>query len=115
MFKLGNAAVMTVAAGALLFAGAGVASADAGAQGVAYGSPGVLSGNVVQIPIHIPVNVCGNSLNIIGALNPSGGNACVNGGYDRGHEEYKGSHDDGKGGHDDGKGEDYGYSENHGE
>ncbi|MEV6262088.1 chaplin [Streptomyces sp. NPDC051784] len=98
MFKIGSAAVV-VAAGAMLFAGAGTASADAGAQGVAYGSPGVLSGNVVQIPISIPINVCGNSLNVIGALNPSGGNACVNGG-----------HDDGKRGHE-GHGEGYGHGE----
>ncbi|MFJ9055521.1 chaplin [Streptomyces sp. NPDC102409] len=111
MFKLGSAAVLTAAAGALLFAGAGVASADADAQGVAYGSPGVLSGNVVQVPINIPINVCGNSLNIIGALNPSFGNTCVNGDFD--HQDSKG-HDDGKG-HDDSKGEDYGYSGHGGE
>ncbi|MCX4661163.1 DUF320 domain-containing protein [Streptomyces sp. SID4919] len=54
------------------------AVADAGAAGAAIGSPGVLSGNVVQVPIHIPVNVCGNSINIIALLNPSFGNVCVN-------------------------------------
>ncbi|MFE2022985.1 chaplin [Streptomyces sp. NPDC059499] len=106
MFKLGSAAVLTAAAGALVFAGAGVASADAGAQGFAYGSPGVLSGNVVQIPINVPINACGNSVNIIGLLNPTFGNTCINGDYDgKGHDEGKG--------HDDGKGE--GYSEGHGE
>ncbi|RKE23453.1 chaplin [Streptomyces sp. TLI_171] len=57
---------------------AGVASASAGAQGVAVGSPGVLSGNLIQIPVHIPVNVCGNSINLIGALNPAAGNSCAN-------------------------------------
>ncbi|MFB6837312.1 chaplin [Streptomyces sp. NPDC056361] len=54
------------------------AFADADAHGVAIGSPGVLSGNVVQVPIHIPINVCGNSVNVIGALNPAAGNICVN-------------------------------------
>ncbi|MFJ7419521.1 chaplin [Streptomyces uncialis] len=54
------------------------AVADANAAGAAIGSPGVLSGNVVQVPIHIPVNVCGNSINIIALLNPSFGNVCVN-------------------------------------
>ncbi|MFF9036578.1 chaplin [Streptomyces sp. NPDC014892] len=54
------------------------AFADAEAKGAAIGSPGVLSGNVVQVPIHIPVNVCGNSINIIGLLNPAAGNVCVN-------------------------------------
>ena len=54
------------------------AFADAEAEGVAIGSPGVLSGNVVQIPIHIPINACGNSINVIGALNPAFGNTCIN-------------------------------------
>ncbi|MBE4739446.1 chaplin [Streptomyces caniscabiei] len=54
------------------------AFADAEAKGAAIGSPGVLSGNVVQVPIHIPVNVCGNTINVIGLLNPAAGNVCVN-------------------------------------
>ncbi|KOG14723.1 chaplin [Streptomyces wedmorensis] len=54
------------------------AFADADAHGVAIGSPGVLSGNVVQVPIHVPINVCGNSVNVIGALNPAAFNTCVN-------------------------------------
>lgn len=66
------------ATGGLVLAGAGLAVADAGAQGAAIGSPGVLSGNVVQVPIHVPVNVCGNTVNIIGLLNPAFGNTCVN-------------------------------------
>ncbi|MBP0462013.1 MULTISPECIES: chaplin [Streptomyces] len=64
--------------GGLVLAGAGVASADAGAQGAAVQSPGVLSGNVVQVPIHIPVNACGNTVSVIGLLNPAFGNTCVN-------------------------------------
>ncbi|GAA3917688.1 chaplin ChpH [Streptomyces gulbargensis] len=66
------------ATGGLVLAGAGVAVADAGAQGAAIASPGIISGNVVQVPIHIPVNVCGNTVNIIGLLNPAFGNTCVN-------------------------------------
>ncbi|MET9257356.1 chaplin ChpH [Streptomyces sp. NPDC048182] len=66
------------ATGGLVLAGAGIAAADAGAQGAAVQSPGVLSGNVVQVPVHIPVNVCGNTINVIGLLNPAFGNACVN-------------------------------------
>ncbi|WSF21687.1 chaplin [Streptomyces sp. NBC_01353] len=54
------------------------ALADADAHGVAIGSPGVLSGNVVQAPIHIPINACGNTINVIGILNPTIGNTCVN-------------------------------------
>ncbi|MEU9665097.1 chaplin [Streptomyces bobili] len=69
-----------VVAGLILALGgaAAPAFADSGANGAAIGSPGVLSGNVVQIPIHIPVNVCGNTVNIIALLNPSAGNVCVN-------------------------------------
>lgn len=68
-----------VIAGAILaLGGAAPAFADAGAEGAAIGSPGVLSGNVIQVPIHIPVNVCGNSVNVIALLNPAFGNACVN-------------------------------------
>jgi ChpA-C len=47
------------------------------AAAAAPGSPGVLSGNIVQTPIHIPVNVCGNTVNGIGVLNPGFGNTCV--------------------------------------
>lgn len=68
-----------VVAGAVMALGmAGPAMADAGAQGAAVGSPGVLSGNVLQIPVHIPINVCGNTVNIVGLLNPAFGNECKN-------------------------------------
>ncbi|MFI9171357.1 chaplin ChpD [Streptomyces lincolnensis] len=68
-----------VVAGAIMaFGMAAPAFADAGAEGAAIGSPGVLSGNVVQVPVHIPVNVCGNTVNVIALLNPAFGNKCVN-------------------------------------
>ncbi|MBW5425520.1 DUF320 domain-containing protein [Streptomyces sp. BG9H] len=54
------------------------AVADAGASGAAVNSPGVLSGNVVQVPIHVPINLCGNTIDIIALLNPAFGNTCVN-------------------------------------
>lgn len=66
------------ATGGLVLAGAGIAAADSGAQGAAVGSPGVISGNQVQVPVHVPVNACGNSVNVIGLLNPAFGNSCVN-------------------------------------
>jgi ChpA-C len=78
MSRIAKAAALTAAAGAVLAAGAGVASADAGAQGAAIGSPGVMSGNVIQVPVHIPVNVCGNTFNASGLLNPAFGNQCAN-------------------------------------
>lgn len=69
---------VAVATGGLVLAGAGVAVADAGAKGAAVGSPGIVSGNNIQVPIHLPVNVCGNTVNVIGLLNPAQGNVCVN-------------------------------------
>lgn len=68
-----------VVAGAIMALGmATPAFADSGAQGAAVGSPGVLSGNVVQVPVHVPVNVCGNTINVIGLLNPAFANQCTN-------------------------------------
>ncbi|MEV0244540.1 chaplin [Streptomyces sp. NPDC050674] len=70
---------VTAAAGlacAALLAFAGTASADDGPVGIAANSPGVLSGNVIQIPIDINANVCGNTINVIGLLNPAFGNEC---------------------------------------
>ncbi|MFD0293257.1 chaplin ChpH [Streptomyces sp. NPDC127118] len=64
--------------GGLVLAGAGMAVADSGAQGAAVGSPGVISGNNIQVPIHVPVNVCGNTISVIGLLNPTFGNTCIN-------------------------------------
>jgi ChpA-C len=69
---------VTAAAGGLMLAGAGLAVADSGAAGSAAYSPGVLAGNFVQVPIHVPVNVCGNTVSVIGLLNPAFGNVCVN-------------------------------------
>ncbi|WP_323139584.1 chaplin [Streptomyces sp. NBC_01443] len=70
---------VVLAAGVLMAAGAASpAMADASADGKAIGSPGVLSGNLLQVPVHVPVNVCGNTVNIIALLNPAFGNTCVN-------------------------------------
>jgi hypothetical protein len=91
--RISKAAVLTVAAGAAIFAGAGGAVANghghghghgrnhaegAFAEAAAVGSPGFLSGNVFQVPIHMPINFCGNSLNPAGGLgNAALGNTCV--------------------------------------
>lgn len=57
---------------------AGAAYADADAGGRAAGSPGLVSGNLVQLPVQVPVNVCGNTVSVAGLLNPAAGNTCVN-------------------------------------
>ncbi|MCQ4213146.1 MULTISPECIES: chaplin [Streptomyces] len=78
MSRIAKAAAVAFGTGAVVLSGAGLAMADAGAQGEAANSPGVLSGNLAQAPIHVPVNVCGNTVDVIGLLNPAFGNTCVN-------------------------------------
>ncbi|MFI6036528.1 chaplin family protein [Streptomyces sp. NPDC051315] len=71
--------LMTVAAATGVFAAAGgYAHADSAANGSASHSPGILSGNTVQAPVDVPVNVCGNTVDVVGILNPAMGNACTN-------------------------------------
>ncbi|MFB7912232.1 chaplin [Kitasatospora sp. NPDC056076] len=67
-----------VATGSVLASTAGYAYAGAEAQGGATGSPGVASGNSVQVPVEVPINACGNTVDVIGALNPAYGNHCAN-------------------------------------
>ncbi|MBX4179511.1 chaplin [Streptomyces geysiriensis] len=83
MSRIAKAAGVALGAGAVVLSGTGLAMADAGAEGAAIGSPGVLSGNVVQVPVNVPVNVCGNTINVIGLLNPAFGNSCENGDGDK--------------------------------
>ncbi|MEU4153876.1 chaplin [Streptomyces sp. NPDC026659] len=79
MKNLKKAAAVTMVTGGLIAAGAGMASASSGASGAATASPGVVSGNVIQAPVHVPVNVVGNTVNVIGLLNPAFGNTGING------------------------------------
>ncbi len=78
--KVKKIAAVAAATGGLVLAAAGVASAHggAGAEGAAVASPGIASGNLVQVPVHVPVNACGNTISVIGVLNPAFGNHCAN-------------------------------------
>ncbi len=89
-----------MAAGVALGASVVPAAADddfggALASGAAKGSPGVISGNVIQVPIDIPINICGNTIDIVGLLNPTFGNVCVNDGHRKGghYEEHHWQHE----------------------
>ncbi|WP_432093504.1 chaplin [Streptomyces sp. bgisy100] len=64
-----------LAAAAILGSGA-AAIADSGAQGAAAGSPGLLSGNVVQAPASVPVNLCGNTVDVLAGWNEAADNTC---------------------------------------
>ncbi|MFE6890113.1 chaplin family protein [Streptomyces sp. NPDC057694] len=71
-------------------AGASTSAADTQPEEHGYGetspsettanSPGLLSGNTVQAPVDIGLNLCGNTADVVGALNPSTGNACAGSG-----------------------------------
>ncbi|MEV6008122.1 chaplin [Streptomyces sp. NPDC051976] len=77
-----NGAVLAALVGGIILAGGGVASADSHATGAVIGSPGVLSGNLVQVPVDVPINLCGDSIDVIGLLNPALGDSCTNGSSD---------------------------------
>ncbi|HEU5427126.1 MAG TPA: chaplin [Actinocrinis sp.] len=68
--------------GGLLMTGLGMASAhaDTTASGETSHSPGIGSGNLIQLPVNAPINVCGNQLDVIGILDSVTGNSCSNGG-----------------------------------
>jgi LPXTG-motif cell wall-anchored protein len=58
------------------------------ARAVATDSPGLASGNVVQVPVDAPLNLCGITANVVGVYDTAAGNTCVNGGHvhEHGHE-----------------------------
>ncbi|MBU7599843.1 DUF320 domain-containing protein [Streptomyces sp. P38-E01] len=88
--------VSVAAAGGVLALASGTAYADSGAQSVAEGSPGVLSGNNVQVPVNVQVNICGNTVSVIGLLNPAVGNFCANvsdSSHKGGHGEHRAAQD----------------------
>ncbi|MFD7917683.1 chaplin [Streptomyces sp. NPDC059740] len=89
---------LVAAAASGIFINSGTALADSEAAGAAAGSPGVVSGNAVQVPIDVPINLCGNTVDVISALNPAFGNTCVTPGAHRG----RGGHPHGPVRHEDG-------------
>ncbi|MFJ6128732.1 chaplin [Streptomyces griseoviridis] len=82
---LGKGMVAAAAASSILSLYGSPAFADTHAGAVATGSPGVLSGNSVAVPVDVPVNACGNTVDGAAALNPAFGNKCVNASSPRPH------------------------------
>ncbi|MEU3522405.1 chaplin [Streptomyces sp. NPDC038707] len=87
MKRVTRNSVIAVAAASGAMAVAGPAHADSAAAGHAGGSPGLISGNGIQLPVHVPVNACGNTVNVVGLLNPAMGNRCANQGDRTGGKE----------------------------
>lgn len=76
-----NGVIAVAASGAMAMTvpvSAAFAADGAMADGDAVGSPGLISGNTIQLPVHVPVNVCGNTVSVVGLLNPAAGNRCAN-------------------------------------
>jgi hypothetical protein len=67
--------------GGVLMAGLGMTTAHAAAAATASGStadsPGIGSGNLLQIPINVPVDICGNQIGIVEILNSVAHNSCA--------------------------------------
>ncbi|MFF6874029.1 chaplin [Streptomyces sp. NPDC012474] len=88
---LSRGMVAAAAATGILSLCGGAALADSSADGVTKGSPGAASGNTIEAPVDVPVNACGNTVDVVAALNPAFGNSCADkadahGGHgDRGH------------------------------
>ncbi|MGW7255730.1 chaplin [Streptomyces sp. NPDC054834] len=85
MSLIAKAGIAALGTGAVVLSGAGLAAAGAGAEGAAIGSGGLASGNVIQVPIHAPINVCNNTVHGLAALNATFGNACKNGHHHKKH------------------------------
>ncbi|MGW2822822.1 chaplin [Streptomyces sp. NPDC001443] len=83
MRRVARNGVIAVAAASGAMAVTIPAYAGSAADGSAAGSPGLISGNTLQLPVHLPVNACGNTVNVAGLLNPAAGNACANRGSAR--------------------------------
>jgi hypothetical protein len=81
-FSTKRRVVLGMTTGGLLMTGLGMASAhaDTTATGETSHSPGIGSGNLIQLPVNAPINVCGNQIDVIGILDSVTGNSCSNGG-----------------------------------
>ncbi|WP_141580136.1 chaplin family protein [Actinomadura sp. WMMA1423] len=89
----GNAAAVIGQAGAACEGGAKVVGGSGGGEQTTSGAGGVLSGNQANIPISIPVNVCGNAVAVIGQATGSctGGASVKNGGTGTGQQTTSGA------------------------
>ncbi len=95
MSRMAKVAAVALGTSAVMLSGAGLATADSGAQGAATQSPGIISGDVLQIPLDVPINLCGNTIDVIGILNPAFGAVCA----ELGHRHHGGHHGSGGYGH----------------
>ncbi|MGH3417851.1 MAG: chaplin family protein [Actinocrinis sp.] len=67
---------LAAATSGLLLGTAGIAAADATATGDSSHSGGAASGNVVNAPVAVPVNFCGNQVLVVALKNVNEGTMC---------------------------------------
>jgi hypothetical protein len=75
---LSRGAFAAAAATGMLSLSCSSALADTHAAGATQDAPGVLSGNVVRVPIEVPVNLCGITVNGVAAFNGVFPDSCGN-------------------------------------
>jgi hypothetical protein len=68
---------LAAATSGLVLGTAGIAAADATATGESSHSGGIVSGNVGNVPVAIPVNFCGNQALVIALKNVNEGQMCT--------------------------------------
>ncbi|MFF1375929.1 chaplin [Streptomyces sp. NPDC058308] len=76
-----RARVLTAAvllSGLAVMGGAGQALADDGPTAQTGDSPGILSGDNIQVPVTVPINACGDTVDILALLNPASNSTCTN-------------------------------------
>jgi hypothetical protein len=73
---------LAAAASGLVLGTAGIAAASASATGETAQSGGIASGNVIEVPVSAPINVCGDQVLVGAAHNDVGPSTCSNGGGD---------------------------------
>ncbi|MDQ0748566.1 hypothetical protein QF034_002797 [Streptomyces africanus] len=93
MSRIAKVGTLALGAGAVVLSVPGVAAADADAKAAAFDSPGPLSGNVIQVPIHAPIKVCGNTVTVFGGLNRAAGSVCGNNDGEKKHHKKHEAHD----------------------
>jgi ChpA-C len=71
---------LVAATSGLVMATAGIASAQASATGGTDHSRGVASGNSLNTPVSVPLNVCGNQVTAISVVERTHGQYCKIGG-----------------------------------
>ncbi|MFP3965238.1 chaplin [Actinomadura fulvescens] len=70
-------AARTRLATTLIAAAVGLALPAAPARAARADGPGTVAGNLVQVPTRLPANVCGNTIDVVSALNFAAGAVCA--------------------------------------